>query len=207
MSTQSIYKRLFLLISTLAFGLIGCSHSRKISSSSNFDTPHISDRIPKAVIYDTLSGTFFYEDNIQSYILLDAITAGNGFIHADSIDEAAYKRGYIQGIIASGNIINILANKGVKIRSDTASIARFYNSSLSDLVTGKNNIIEPFCGAQYVKYNMKIEVAYIDTISRKLPLFVDCETYKKLVENKHKNYQLASVPTYVITKVFSWQEH
>ena len=168
----------------------------------------IWEREPIKIVYDTISGIFFYENSIDSYIEGDAYVKSNGFIHADSVTQFAYYQGYY---MESPSYVDHLKNKGITVRLDKSSIVEFYDSLFqrsirTDTYRGKTDI-NPFCRSYYKKYEMKIEVLYIDTVSQRVPLFMDCSGYEKFVQdNKGKNYVIAPLPTYVITKIFSWRE-
>jgi len=49
---------------------------------------------PKSLSYDTLSGTFFYENSILSYLEGDVFLKNGGFIKDEKINEGSYKHGY-----------------------------------------------------------------------------------------------------------------
>ncbi len=194
----------YYILSLFAVLCVGCSVKKPKSAYYNFP---IDDHVPKEFVYDTISACFYYENLIKSYIDLDAVVKTSGFIQADSISEIAYKKGYF---IDGYYYANSLSHKGININIDKKSIALFYDTlfqkSLREGTNAETNI-NPFCGAYYKKFEMKIEVMFIDSIYQRVPLFIDCNQYKILQEsNNRNNYQMMLLPTYAITKIFSWRE-
>lgn len=109
------------------------------------------------------------------------------------------------------SILAILRQKGIIIKLDDKSISNFYDSLFrKEIKDGSYNIetkINPICGSYYKKFKLKIEVAFIDTISQRTPLFLDCKQFDKYIrENKGQTYQVKPLPTYIITKFFTWEE-
>jgi len=193
------------LLLILVFFFFSCKTQK--TSSRTVVSP-IWQRESLNIVYDTISGVFFYENSIASYIEGDAYVKSNGFIHADSVTQFAYSQGYY---LEGGPYVDHLKNKGIIVRLDKSSIAEFYDSLFqksirTDTYRSKTDI-NPFCGGYYKKYEMKVEVLYIDTVSQRVPLFMDCSGYEKFAQdNRGKNYVITPLPTYAITKIFSWRE-
>lgn len=168
----------------------------------------IYSRIPKTIKYDTLSGVFFYENKIQGYEVFDAIVKSPGFIKADTISEVSYKNGYY---VDGWYYVDDMKSKGINIHFDKNSIVAFYDSlhqkSLKDGTYMSETDIMPFCGSYYKKFRMELEVLYVDTISQRVPLFVGCEDNKKAKnDNNGKDNKIQPLPTYIITRIISWNE-
>jgi hypothetical protein len=193
----------YCLLVTFILFLFGCRAPRHpLSPTIN----PISDYLPKTIMYDTISGDFFYENLINSYIEVDAVVKSSGFIQADTLSEAAYKRGYF---INGYSYNNLILSKGIDIRVDKMSIANFYDSQFQKAIsegTMRETSINPFCGAYYKKYEMKIEVIFIDSVDQRVPLFMDCKQYTSSEGSNRKNYSIMKLPTYAITKIFFWRE-
>lgn len=192
--------QIFILFTVL---LISCKAQNALKSQSH----SIYLYEPDSIKYDTLSGTFFYENMIDSYIENDAVVKPPGFIHGDSISKFEYRNGYY---INDWAYLKQLQRKGMELNFDKKSIANFYDSLQQRLLRNGTYMsetkINPFCGAYYKKYVMKIEILYIDTVLQRTPLFMDCPGYKMYVNDNHKNYEMSTLPTYVITRIISWKE-
>lgn len=185
--------------------IAGCNVNKKVTTVSNPLYLHS----PSLVKYDTLDAIFFYENFISSYQEEDVIIKGGGFVKNDTITEESYYNGYYIG--NAYTYVKHLNQKGINIRYDDVSIGAFQDSlfqkGLRDGNYRSKTNINPFCGAYYKKFQLKVEVLYIDTISQRTPLLVDCNKYEEYVRiNSGTNYLKASLPTFIITKVFSWEE-
>ncbi len=185
--------------------LVGCNANKRLTTISSPLYLHS----PSLVKYDTLDAIFFYENLISSYQEEDVILKGGGFVKNDTITEESYYNGYY--VSNAYTYVKHLKQKGINIRYDDASIGAFHDSlfqkGLRDGNYRSKTNINPFCGAYYKKYQMKVEVLYIDTVSQRTPLFTNCNEYEVYVhKNNGKNYMMFALPTYVITRVFSWEE-
>lgn len=185
--------------------LYSCHSSKKLITVDN----PLYQHTPKALKYDTLSGTFFYENYVLSYLESDVVLKSGGFIKAEMVSERSYKGGYYVG--ESSTYVQYLKQRGISVRYDAASIANFYDSLFKKGInTGTYRDItdiNPFCGAYYKKYDLNIEVLFIDTVKQRVPLFMNCKGIEEFVQhNGGKNYKIDSLPTYIITKVLSWRE-
>ena len=192
----------------IAFLVVLAPISGNAQSERSATLDALYSRVPQSVIYDTISGIFFYENSIASYIQFDAIAKAGGFIKGDTVTEQQYEDGYY---VEGWNYVELLKRKGVDIKFDKQSVASFYDSlqqrSLKDGTYMDKTNINPFCGAYYRKFKLTIEVVMIDTISQRSPLFLDCKQFDKYVsENNYRAYQVKQLPTYIITKFFTWEE-
>lgn len=189
--------------------LLGCQVRKKLKTGSKPFSNSLFERVPTAIKYDTLNAIFFYENSITAYEEVDVFLKNGGFIRTDEINEKSYRSGYYVG--DANAYVQYLKQKGIVIRYDNSSIAEFYDSlfqkGLRDGSYRSKTNINPFCGAYYKKFQLKVEVLFIDTISQRTPLFLNCEKHDDYIRyNKGKNYLNLSLPTYLITNVFSWKE-
>jgi len=188
----------------LVIALISCSSPKKLNTTSSA----IYEHIPQSIVYDTINEIFFYENSISSYIEVDAITKAGGFIKGDTITSEIYKNGYF---VEGWNYVEFLKRKGIDVRFDKKSVSEFYDSLMQRSLRNGTYVdktdINPYCGAYYKKFKLNVEVMYIDTIKQRVPLFLDCKQYDEYIrEKKGRTYQFKPLPTYIITKFFSWEE-
>lgn len=168
----------------------------------------IYNSYPKAIKYDTLDAIFYYENLIESYDVGDAMLQNHGFVEADTIlNKSSYLNGYIN--------CNLDYLRNLKLHNNLIQFDSFVNRFLisiysKSILNGSLNNetkLSPFCGSYYKKYHLKIEVLYIGSILQRVPLFLSCEELKKFhIKHPKKLYNVFKLPTYAVTKVFSWEE-
>ncbi|HTO15170.1 MAG TPA: hypothetical protein VLZ83_05340 [Edaphocola sp.] len=167
--------------------------------------------LPEILRYDTLEGLFLREISIQAYMIGDGIHKGDDFIkQGEVLNETLYNNGIITSM-SSYFWYDAMKEKRPDFHFDTISIFNaLWGMELKSIQGGSKWFepeISPICDSYYKRYRMKIEVLNLGLIKQRLPLFMNCEQiaiYEK--ENHGKNYQILAIPTYLITKIFSWEE-
>ena len=198
----------FLLL--FIFSLCSCIEKKKVILHYNMRDEMVNAISKlKFVHYDTIESDFYYENLIQDYLEGDEISKGNGFIKCtQKISLETYLSGYFTAYF----LTNIMEMKRVGIVCDSVSISKFRNdmfvNALKDGTYYSETKINPFCGAYYKKFHLKIQVLYLGNVLQRTPLCLPCEEHLKY-ENEHHNmrYQMLSLPTYLITKVFLWKQY
>jgi hypothetical protein len=163
---------------------------------------------PMVVNYDTVDGIFFYENSIEAYIDHHVVVKNYGFVFGDSVNEKLYQNEYY--IIAEDYYLNALQKMALDVRVNQSSISLFYDSlrtkGIRDGSFWSETEINPFCGGYYKKYMIKMEVLYIDNITQRVPVFIDCNERLVNTRRTRRDYKMSSIPTYVITDIMFWKE-
>ncbi len=197
------YKILFIILITS----IGYSCSRnKILRERAFDFGDYIKYTPSILKYDTVEDFFLYEYIILSYQDYDAIVKDNSFIRMESNYIDYYKKGVFA--FTNHTLYKRIKENNSNFHFDSTSLRTLENFYFKKMVENTSNYINPFFGGYYIKYRMKIEVLYMGMIKQRIPLLLNCEEieqhYKK--KNRHKHFQIKSVPTFLITNVFEFEE-
>lgn len=171
----------------------------------------LTSYIPVNIRYDTLEGVFLYENLIYAYIEgEDVIVKRGNFVKMDTDNKNLYQYG-IFIYFESAFQYKKMKDENPYIHFDTVSVFKLFGEmrykALQEGTFWEKTTINPFCGAYYKKYQMKVEVLYLGEVEQRLPLFMDCkEVIKYSCKLKGKNYQIRVIPTYLITKVFELKE-
>lgn len=169
-----------------------------------------SNYVPNELKYDTLDQVFLYENLIMAYIEPgDVIGKGNDFIKFNN-NKPTYNEGVFM-YFTSAFRYNKMKERNIDIYIDTTSIFKSISEmrykAMQNRTLWEKTHINPFCGSYYKKYKMKIEVLYLGEVFQKIPLLMNCkEVAEYLKKNNGKNYQMCYVPTYLITRIFEWEE-
>lgn len=161
--------------------------------------------------YDTLDGVFLFENRIDAYVEGgDAIIKGNDLVHEGTVSKELYQQG-IFTYYSSLFHYQRMADKNPNIHFDTASVFKVFGEirykAVQDGTLWGETDINPFCGGYYKKYRIKMEVLYLGSVIQRTPLFMNCKELKEYMrKNKGKNYEMCILPTYLITRVFEYEE-
>ncbi len=153
--------------------------------------------------YDTLECLFFYENLIEAYIQGDAVIKTGGYIKIKDDINKSYLEAYY--VLSSFYAKKLASNNSLHYDSlsiNTFESKQYYQSIQNGTFFGETKI-NPFCGVYYKKYKLKIEVVKVGWVTQRIPYFQNCDEIKK----RKKNYQIADLPTYIITNVFEYKEY
>lgn len=194
-------KSVLVVLSLFLFMLSSCRTQRQLLKSDNT----FYEYVPEVIKYDTIDAEFYYENYIASYIFDDAIFKSGGFILADRpIDKKAYKHMYVK---VNEYYPRSLKSKNIDVSFDSTSITKFreflWRSNLSDNGYIEKTKINPFCGAYYKKYHLKLELFFVGNIEEIIPLFLSCDEMRK---HKGLPYEKTKVPIYIVTRILNSKE-
>ncbi len=141
----------------------------------------------------TIVDTFMFEESINAYIVADVYTKRSNLIRkTESLDRNSYMSGIF--ICDSLMLINTVGNKVDYHVTEVSALQKIiYNNQFEARPVTKIN--EEMA---YTKYYLSIDVVFIDSILQKIPKF---DMHNKKRKNKFERFELAKIPTYLITNV------
>ena len=195
--------------------LISCNKHMRLRSvwSYHEDSEDICNHSISKLIYDTVETDFLYEAAMSSYIWAGGYVEENGLIKYGIPSKELYMSGlyYFTGHTYHSKDYSkciIQNNPSLGFRYNYMSVSQIFDSIEYCAFDTTINIeqINSSCDDLYYKCHLKMEVAYIGEVKRKLPLFADCDSVKRYISaHQGKRWQVAEVPTYIITKVFNYK--
>lgn len=200
-----IYSKYCLLI-FLVFGVCSSCFSQK--QIVKWDS--LNNFFPIDIGIDTIEDVFLYELAVRGYADGDVfIKGGDNFVRQSKpFNLESYKKGYF---IFRNGYLKRLADGNPLIHFDTASLDSIF-AAINEM--GREGLVyvdsnfNPTYGCYYKKFYLKIEVLSLGDVSQRVPLFAKDENeLKKLIEkNGGKDYEIISLPTYLITRVFKYDQ-
>lgn len=190
-----------LLVVLVAFSLGSC----KSSKEKIYGSGAISKTELKILEYDTLEGVFLYEYDIGSYVYNSSVIKGDGLIRCDSNFLPNYSRGYY---ILNTSYFDQIKGKHSNLQANYESVGLFKGAILKPMFMDPDfaeKCIKPYCHTYYGAFRIKMIVLRLGTIRQRIPLFMNCEEFEAYEKKYKKNFQLASIPTYVVTDVLEWE--
>ncbi len=177
------------------------------SSHSQKKRDYLDERVLDNLNYDTLDVDFYQEVFIQPYTIGDEIVKYPNFIKMESaINKNSYMKGYFA---CSFEALKRFKLKNPGIKYDSSSVAKLYFEKNLAFMGGDSTRwadTTVICNSIYKKVHLKIEVLSIGSCLQMIPLFfTNCDDYHKYMKTHKKDYEMASLPTYLITNVFQFK--
>ena len=179
-----------------------------VSKKIALDKQRTKISLPKAFNYDTIKGTFYFENYIDAFEVNGGVIAGHKYIlvNGDSLSIKSYKNGcYIIGV----DRLNVLTSNSDTIVYDKSSINEFGQErliqDLEDL--WQPTRINPYCKVYYKKFYIEAVIVDLGSQFHHVPMLIkDCEEYERY-KSKHQylSYKLLKLPTYGFTQILKWE--
>lgn len=194
----------------LVLTVLLCSRSICIAQDQTIWLDSLDSYTPVNIQYDTLEDIFLYEMDIRGYADNDVfMKGGNSFVKQSiPFNKSVYQNGYF---IFRNDYLKKIATKEPLIHYDSTSLDSALKGIYEKYREGLVNIdssFNPAYGCYYKKFRLKIEVLYLGSLMQRIPLFAnnEKEMRKYVRKNNGRDYEIVALPTYLITRVFEWEE-